>query len=136
MARTPTKTTPRARKQRRDWRPKFLAALATEGTVWAASKSAGVHRSTVYEERQRNEDFALAWADVEERVTEGLERKAVDMAMGGEVRMLEFLLKARRPLTYRERVDVNHSGKVKHDLADLSDEELDRLADRLEAQQA
>jgi hypothetical protein len=78
--------------------------------VTAAAAIAKVTRMTVYRERQRNEEFAIAWADIEERVTEGLERKAVQMAMSGEVKLIEFLLKARRPERYRDNVKVEHSG--------------------------
>jgi hypothetical protein len=126
---------PRAR-GRRDWRPAFLNALESEGTVTAAAAIANVTRTTVYHERQRNEEFALAWADVEERVTEGLERKAVQMAMSGEVKLIEFLLKARRPERYRDNVKVEHSGAIKRDvqLVGINDEQdrreaLRRLAD-------
>lgn len=61
-----------AKKARRDWRPAFLDALEEIGTVTGACEAAKVGRRTVYKERQRNEDFALAWADIEERVVEGL----------------------------------------------------------------
>jgi 2,3-bisphosphoglycerate-independent phosphoglycerate mutase len=88
--------------------------LKDEGTVTAAAAIAKVTRMTAYRERQRNEEFALAWADIEERVTEGLERKAVQMAMSGEVKLIEFLLKARRPERYRDNVKVEHSGGVEH----------------------
>lgn len=128
---TATKTTPSARKRRRDWRAKFIAALESEGTVLSAARVAGVNRSTVYRERQANEEFALAWADAEEAVTEGLERKAAELAMAGEVRLIEFLLKARRPERYRENVKVEHAGEVSQrvrlDLRKLDTEDLERL---------
>jgi hypothetical protein len=106
---------------RRDWRPKFLDALATEGTVSRACIVAGVSRQHAYRERQANEDFAISWHDVEESLTDGLERKAVEVAMGGDTRMIEFLLKARRPERYRDNVKVEHTGTITvADLASLA----------------
>lgn len=102
-----------------------------------ACEAAKVGRRTVYKERQRNEDFALAWADIEERVVEGLEREAIRRATESSDTLLIFLLKANRPEKYRENVKVEHSGKVQHgvgvDLPEGSAEELQDLADTLAA---
>lgn len=135
MSAAATKATSNARELpgRRDWRPKFLEAFTTEGTVTAAAKIAGVSRQHVYRERQANEDFALDWHDVEETVTDHLETKAVEVALEGDTRMLEFLLKARRPERYRDNVRVEHSGHIRRDVTGLSDEELRELADDLTA---
>lgn len=103
-------------KTRRDWKPLFLKALDEEGTVSAACLNAGIDRSTAYRARQQDEDFAIAWADTEAIVTDKLERKAVSLALGGDTRMLEFLLKARRPEAYRDNVRVEHSGTIKQDV--------------------
>lgn len=98
---------------RRDWRPAFLAKFRETGTVYSACKASGVARSHVYRERQSNEEFALAWADVEEDLVDTLEQKALEVALTGEVRMLEFLLRHRRPERYRENVKVTHGGDVR-----------------------
>jgi hypothetical protein len=135
---TVTKATgSRARKARRDWREDFLTALAEQGTVSKACDLVNIARTTAYRERQANEDFALAWADIESSVTEKLESKAVELALNGDTKMLEFLLKARRPETYREsKFQLEHSGKVEHDLTTKSAEELQVLADGLLARRA
>jgi len=91
-----------ARKARRDWRPAFLAAFAEAGSVATACRAAGINRSTVYRERQRDEQFAVAWADTEEGVTDMLEAEALRRAMDGSDRLLMVLLRARRPEVYRE----------------------------------
>lgn len=124
-------TAQRARKARRNWRPRFLAALESEGTVSAACKLAGIDRSTAYRERQRDEDFAVAWSDVEQQVTDALEGKAVALALAGDTRLLEFLLKARRPDRYRDNVKVEHTGTIKHDVTTMSTDELQALAGEL-----
>jgi len=116
-----------ARKARRDWRPAFLAAFAEAGSVATACRAAGINRSTVYRERQRNEEFALAWADTEEGVTDMLEAEALRRAMEDSDRLLIMLLRARRPAVYREGVRVEHAGKIEHGpagLEALSDAEL------------
>lgn len=144
-----------ARTERWD-RAEFLKQFELTGMVSEAAELTGVSRQTVYMERQRNEDFALAWADVEERSTERMEAEAYRRAVEGVTtpmvsagqhvtdvqtysdRLLEFMLKARRPEKYRERVDVNHSGsveqRVKVDLEKLDDAELEaleRIAEKL-----
>lgn len=127
MDKAATNPTPSARKARRNWRPVFLRALEERGTVWSACVTAGVHRSTVYRERQRNEPFALAWADIEQKVTDGLESKAVQLALAGDTQVLMFLLKARRPDIYRERVSVRHDGAMRVSVPEIS-ESADRLS--------
>jgi hypothetical protein len=142
-----TKRTPK----KRDWQTGFLAALSDGLTVTAACKQADVARSNAYDERDRNETFAQAWDDIIERTTETMEAEAYRRAVEGwrergifnedgeevgEVRkysdtLLIFLLKARRPATYRERHEVKHTGNVDHrlklDLRKLTDEQLKAL---------
>jgi hypothetical protein len=130
-----TKATPsaraRARKPRRDWRPAFLSGFAKTGTVTGGCAHAGIHRSSAYRERQRDESFALKWADLEEEVTDRLESTALLLALKGEVRLIEFLLKARRPDVYREHHQVEltgaDAGPVQLDGLGL---DLDKLDDR------
>lgn len=97
-----------------DWRPVFLAELAKEGTVYAACKNAGIGRTTAYDERHRNTEFATAWNDVEATVTDKLERRAVELALAGDGHLLMHLLKARRREVYGDasRVEVQHTGRI------------------------
>lgn len=97
---------------------------------------AGIHRSSAYRERQRSESFALKWADIEEGVTDRLEATALLLALKGDVRLLEFLLKARKPEMYREQAVVEHTGpgggpveliELGLDLSKLTDAELRSL---------
>jgi hypothetical protein len=123
-------------KERRDWRPAFFDGFRRTGTVTGACEAARIARTTAYRERQRSEEFALQWADAEERVTDALERTALSLALRGEVRLIEFLLKARKPETYRERFALEHQGPTGGpvelvqfgvDLDKLSDRELRTL---------
>jgi hypothetical protein len=127
LPRTPRTPKKRARDPK-DWAPAFLAEFERQHIVTGAAKAAGVGRSTVYERRKADREFATAWADIEERSTELLEREAYRRAavgtdkpvfQGGEQVgtikefsdvLLIFLLKARRPATYREQHKIEHSG--------------------------
>ena len=146
-----------ARTERWD-RQGWLLAFEYAGTVSAACDMFGVKRNVVYQERQRNEDFATAWADIEERMTESMERelyrRAVEgideplVSAGKQVTtvkrysdgLLTLGLKARRPDRYRDNVKIEHSGsvdrRIRVDLAKLSDaevEQLEHIARALEA---
>lgn len=120
------------RARNEDWsRETFLHELAETCMVSKAAEAAGVSRSTVYLERERNEEFAQRWADIDEAVIETLEEEAKRRALQGVTEpvvsagkrlgtvqkysdsLMMFLLKAKRPHVYRERVDVAHSGEVK-----------------------
>jgi hypothetical protein len=140
MAARATKATPsaraRTRKPRRNWRAAFLEGFTKTGTVTGGCAHAGIHRSSAYRERQRSESFALKWADIDEEVTDRLEATALLLALKGEVRLIEFLLKARRPDVYREQHVLEHTGpgggpveliELGLDLTKLTDAELRSL---------
>lgn len=128
-----------SRTRKRDWKPAFLAAFEETGMITRACELAGVGRTTAYEARQRDEDFALAWADADERATEAMERELYRRAVEGidkpvyqggkkvgTIReysdtLLIFGLKARRPEKYRDNVKVEHTGTITvADLASLA----------------
>jgi hypothetical protein len=105
----------------------FLAELVAGRSVSAACRAAGLPRRTAYNLRQRDEPFALRWHDALEagtdafedearrRALEGVERpvmyrgEAVGTVREYSDRMLELILRARRPEKYRERYEVEHS---------------------------
>ncbi len=118
------KTTPKSSKaisRRRKWPEKFLIALSKTANVGAACRAASVDRTQPYSLRKKDPLFAEAWEaaldaalDVMEeecrrRGFEGFER---DVYHNGEVVGKErhfsdtlaiFLLKAHRPMKFRER---------------------------------
>jgi hypothetical protein len=116
-------------KQRRQWKPAFLKAFAETGMVAAACKQANVSRSYVYEARQADEKFAQMWEDIENASTDEMEREAYRRGVKGveepvfqgkelvgHVRkfsdtLLIFMLKARKPETYRETTRHELTGK-------------------------
>jgi hypothetical protein len=122
----------RSGKTSEEARGRFIAELALGGTVAAACQAAGIGRRTAYDLRERDESFAAEWEDAIEAGTDVIEQEAFRRAVQGTERriydkegnergvertysdrLLELLLKARRPHKYRERVDVRHSGQVK-----------------------
>jgi len=118
-----------AAKARRNWKPAWLKAFREHGTVTLACQAAKVGRSTVYSARA-DEKFADAWDAVEAETTDAMEREAYRRAVEGVTEplvsagkhvtnvqkysdtLLIFLLKARRPKTYRENVKVEHAGRI------------------------
>lgn len=129
-ARTAARRKPSAEELRAAQRSAFLEALASFGTVRHACEAADVGRSTVYEWREEDADFAAAWDAALEEAADTLEREAMRRAaegvdkpvfqggaLVGFVReysdtLLIFLLKGLRPEKYRERVDTR--GRMSH----------------------
>ena len=90
----------------RRWYGAFLAALRNSCNVRASCTTAGIHRSTAYEARQRDPLFATAWEDTLGDAIETLEAHARAMAFAGDTIMTIFLLTAHRPEVYRDRYEV------------------------------
>lgn len=97
-----------------DWKAEFLKSLGENLTVSAACRDAGVDRATVYRARQQDEVFALAWHDLVEDVVDRVERRAVLEALGGDMRAIELILRAKRPEVYDRARQVKHSGSMSH----------------------
>ena len=96
---------PRQKKRRGpEDRQAFLTALAAGQSVTAAAEAAGIDRKTAYRWRDAQPDFAASWEDALEDGTDHLEDEALRRAFAGSDLLLIFLLKARRPKKYRERV--------------------------------
>jgi hypothetical protein len=104
----------------------FLKTLAATGSVTSAIRATCLHRSTIYEARQTNEDFKLAWDDALETATDALEfearRRAVEGCdepvyhQGQQVgvvrkysdRLLELLLRGNREKYRTTRQDLSN----------------------------
>lgn len=130
-------------------RQRFLETLeANGGNITAACKTARYPRRTAYEAREADPVFAKAWDEAVERGIDALEDEALRRANDGTLKpvfyqgskcgsvreysdtLLIFMLKAKRPLKFRDNVAIEHSGKIDHSA--LSDDELNaKIAERL-----
>ena len=113
----------------------FLVELAQRGNVSAAAALAKMSRVWFYEERKNDETFAAAWDEALETAIDAMELEARRRAVEGVEKpiigrvgkdqdgiivtvreysdsLMTLLLKAHRPDKYRERTDVQHSGKL------------------------
>ena len=117
----PDKQTVKAAKAR------FLDHFARTANVTQSCAISRIGRATVYEWRDDDPAFATAWSIAEERGTASLEDEAIHRAkvgvsepvyykgeIVGYVRkpsdgLLIFMLKARKPDVYKDRVDVHHT---------------------------
>jgi hypothetical protein len=110
----------------------FIEQFAEYGNITTAAMRAGIARRTVYGWQEQDDQFAAAFRDAEIQATETLESEARRRAVEGVVTitpyyhrgellsetvetkysdtLLIFLLKARAPEKYRERVGIEHSG--------------------------
>src|SRR5690349_1086271 len=94
-------------RDRPDTRKKrFLAALATQGTVSDAASAAGVSRNTPYRWRQEDHQFACLWDEAHENAVDAVESSLYRKALGGDTICMIFYLKAHRPI-YRDRLNID-----------------------------
>lgn len=105
----------------------FLDALRDGLSVTAACIDAGISRSTAYEWREADDEFRKRWDEAIEEGTDRLEDEAQRRARDGvtepiyykgsrvgEVQrysdtLMIFLLKARRPDKFKDRVATDHT---------------------------
>ena len=73
---------------------RFLEAIRRGCTVAEAARHAGVARGTVYVWAARDPGFEEAWKDAEYALVVSLRNQAYDLAMGGNVRVLIWLLES------------------------------------------
>lgn len=133
----------------------FIAELRKRGNVTDAAKKAGIGRSTAYEWREAEPEFAAAWDEAVEHAIDTMESEAwrravegVDEPVIGRVGkdedgiitdeqgrhvfirkysdgLMQTLLKAHRPEKYRERTETRHTGLTPEQAAQLSREEIE-----------
>lgn len=141
-------TNPTPKKERRKWKPKFLEALRTAPSVSVAAAAAGINRSTAYDARKVDEAFAANWdeaiehsidaaeAELFRRAVQGVRKPATVAGRRVEITeysdtLLIFLLKSHRPERYRDTTRSLNLNLTPEQLANLPDDELDRLINSL-----
>lgn len=123
--------TTRTPKKAADWKPAFIAALEACPDVSAAARHAGIGRRTAYDARQRDETFALQWADAINSALDDVESALIERAKDKDTTAAIFLLKSHRPAIYGDRQEIKHSGSLSQDLTMKSDAELREIANSL-----
>ena len=115
-------------------REQFLDVLSRGGTVTKAARAIGIRRAYAYEVRDREPDFAARWEEAWAEGTETMEDEGHRRATEGVVKekgvyhrgslvateveiaysdtLLMFMLKGRKPETYRDNVSLEHTGKA------------------------
>jgi len=122
----------RLTKMTSDKKDLFLAALCEGKSVASAAKIANISRGMAYVWRSKDPEFAQEWDDAIETGTDALEDLAREQAKATPV-MTMFLLKARRPEIYKDRVYNEHVGKdggpiQSEDVSSARDELASRIA--------
>ena len=133
------------------WTPKkkaeFLTLISLGMAVAHACQKVGMSRASAYGLRDTDPDFSKRWADCYDSSTEILEQECYRRAKGWEEErilpggvvhtvekydnlLLMFLLKARKPRTYRDQIDVNINER-RHITIDLVQVEKDEATGRL-----
>jgi hypothetical protein len=79
-----TNRSPRAR--RKQWKPAFLAELRRGATVSEACQASGIGRTTAYEARGRDPEFAARWDEAEEDAVDRVEAILLDRIVHGTER--------------------------------------------------
>mgnify|MGYP003651455123 CR=1 FL=1 len=96
---------------------KALGALASGLSVTAAADMATINRWTIYRWRKEDPVFAEAMGRAQDEGIDRLEDHARERAMDLDRpsdALTMFLLKAHRPVKFRERVDLSHSGGIEN----------------------
>ena len=84
----------------------FLRELMRSPVVGTAARRAGLTRSAVYRERDRNDLFRVAWDQALVAAVDDVEQVLVEKAQGGDIKAIDMVLKAHRPERYRDRHEV------------------------------
>jgi hypothetical protein len=105
----------------------FLAAYRESGSLSAAARAAKINRLTHYDWLQ-HEPYRTEFMKARQDMAELLLDEAIDRAIAGSDRLLEFLLRGLKPeLFNRQRVEITPSGPGLAGMAiwQLSDEQLE-----------
>jgi hypothetical protein len=109
---------------------KFLAHLAVTADVTASAKAAGYSRRSVYEWKETDEVWRDRWEEAWHMGVDALEEEALRRGVEGVLEpvwhkgeivghrrnysdnLLMFMLKGRRPGTFRDNASIEHSGQA------------------------
>lgn len=110
---------------------RFLNEFRQSGNLTEAARRAGVHRSTPYRWAEWDSDFKVLMEQAENEAVDRIELVAHNLATGKYMRMvvsagkvlgeeaiysekmIEMLLRARRPERYNQKQQIEHSGSLR-----------------------
>ena len=96
-------------------------------TTWTDAAAANINRRTVYEQRDRDEDFRLAMVDVQQRCLEEVEKTAFQRARDGvSDTAVIFWLKSRKPEMYGDKLRHEEREAIRAEARQQVIEELKR----------
>jgi len=85
----------------------FLSFLAEGNTVTMSARAIGVSRQAAYQYRELDDKFRQEWDHAVEEGIEVLENVAITRAKDNSDLLLMFMLKAKKPDVYREKIEIN-----------------------------
>lgn len=90
----------------------FLEHFPRLGTITATCNAIGLNRGTVLMWRKRDPEFEQRFNEADGRITDALEGTAMARALRESDTLLIFLLKARNPDKYKDRIQHEIDPKV------------------------
>lgn len=98
----------------------LLAAYKITGNITQACEVVKIGRTTHYRWLKTDPEYAASFEEAKPEAVQGLEDEAIKRAKSGSDVLLIFLLKGAYPAKYRERYDLQHTGKDGEKLFDLA----------------
>lgn len=107
---------------------RFFEVLDDSNIIAEAARVVGVNPSTIWRRRQSDPAFAVRFEEHDEALTQKLEAEGYRRALDGSDRLIEFFLRARRPETYRERIQIDDERGLRRrrEIESMDEAQLDR----------
>lgn len=117
------------------WHEAFLRSMAVFPNVRIAAKQCGITRRDAYKHRDLFPEFAEKWDEAKEQGIDALELTLFSRAKTSSDTLGIFFLKSHRPEIYRERSEALNLNLTAEELANLPDEQIDSLINKLARRQ-
>lgn len=101
---------------------RLLMVFVDTGEIATARDSIGVTPSQFHKELRDNYDFATRYAEADKLAAQVLKEKATQLALRGNDKLLQQLLKAEMPDKFGDKLNLNMSGEVRSTDDQLRDE--------------
>lgn len=124
------KPAPKSRSRKTKFTQQQVASAlrSTQGLMFLAAKNLGCDTDTLRNYRKRFPELEAVIADARGQVVDLAESKLWKALQDGEGWAITFFLRTQgKDRGYSERIDLSHSGSIKHDVKSLTDDELDAI---------